>query len=552
MSRSEEYATHAPRLPWWQDLRWITAGIVVVLLGLLVWGLFGPEPPLTVSRETTYLTAPLAADGLPDYEAALLALYGPAPPPDDNAAVLLLQTCWPLGIDGAHLAAVCEALGIPGLPPPESLVLDPRDDAAAGVTREMIDAALDRPWTAEHLPAVAAWLTKNEAQIDRLVAAADRPHYWLPSPSLLDGRPEPLWGIRPPEQQLRGVAEVLRYRAMWHVGENRPAAAWRDIRAIRCLARLVVTPPGRRPQFAGMQYMVLGFHLRAADATRQLLAMPDLPAELLAAIRQDLEGPGPTVALSASVAGKRLWAIDAAVWLARRTPGGRRVRMKLAEDHDFSLSIRDPALLTSLDWNLILERLNTRCDELESAWGLPTHQARIDAMEAQQRVSARAVSAWARPGAVLLQACSRGHRSDRFADRVDLCPGWSGIFYAATICDAQCALAKTAAALAAWKADRAAGETPYPETLSALVPKYLAAVPLDPFSDKPFVYERRGEGYLLASVGTNGVYDGGNDMHRWIVGGEWQTTEQDVDYSKSDLVVRMPMPPPAAPPSARP
>jgi hypothetical protein len=115
---------------------------------------------------------------------------------------------------------------------------------------------------------------------------------------------------------------------------------------------------------------------------------------------------------------------------------------------------------------------------------------------------------------------------------------------------------RTAAALAAWKADRVAGEEPYPETLEALVPKYLAAVPLDPFSDKPFIYERRGEGYLLASVGSNGVYDGGDDMSGWIVGGEWQTTEQDVDRKKSDLVVRMPVPPrpvPAAsPPPATP
>jgi len=50
-------------------------------------------------------------------------------------------------------------------------------------------------------------------------------------------------------------------------------------------------------------------------------------------------------------------------------------------------------------------------------------------------------------------------------------------------------------------------------------------------------------------VGQNGVYDGGDDMDGWIVGGEWQTTEQDVPYPKSDLVVRMPVPPrpPATP-----
>ena len=91
MNRSDEHATHGPRRRWWQDLRWITAGIVVVLLALILWGLFGPEPPITVSRETTVLTEPLAADGLPDYGAAVVASLGPAPKPEDNAAVELLQ-----------------------------------------------------------------------------------------------------------------------------------------------------------------------------------------------------------------------------------------------------------------------------------------------------------------------------------------------------------------------------------------------------------------------------------------------------------------------------
>jgi len=113
--------------------------------------------------------------------------------------------------------------------------------------------------------------------------------------------------------------------------------------------------------------------------------------------------------------------------------------------------------------------------------------------------------------------------------------------------EAQLVLTKTAAALAAWQADRAAGEEPYPATLAALVPEYLAAVPLDPFANKPFIYERRGDGYLLASVGDNGVYDGGNDVAGWIVGGEWQDQSQGVDRDAFDLVVRMPIPkrPPA-------
>ena len=46
-----------------------------------------------------------------------------------------------------------------------------------------------------------------------------------------------------------------------------------------------------------------------------------------------------------------------------------------------------------------------------------------------------------------------------------------------------------------------------PEKLSNVVPKYLAAVPLDPFNGKPMLYDARKE--VVYSVGQNLVDDGG-------------------------------------------
>jgi hypothetical protein len=48
-----------------------------------------------------------------------------------------------------------------------------------------------------------------------------------------------------------------------------------------------------------------------------------------------------------------------------------------------------------------------------------------------------------------------------------------------------------------------------PPFLDALVPEYLAAVPADPFSGKPFRYRPTEDGYLLYSVGFDGYDDGG-------------------------------------------
>jgi hypothetical protein len=558
MNRSDEHATHGPRRRWWQDLRWITAGIVVVLLALILWGLFGPEPPITVSRETTVLTEPLAADGLPDYGAAVVASLGPAPKPEDNAAVELLQVMWPLGIDAADLPAVCTALGIPPVPPADSLQ-DPIRDAAAKVTQSMYEAALERPWTAAEFPELGIWLVAHEASLDRLVAAADRPRYWLPSPTLLRPGPQMLIGVLLPElADLRTVARLLVCRAMGHIGAGRHAAAWRDIRAVYRLGRLLAVPENA-PQFLVTQ-LVASMTTGMADAvlTRGLLGAADLPADVLAAIRRDLDALGPLPQAAAGLAIEKLFGVDAIVWMARRQAGGAGGRARLMDDFELGMNAQGvcaAALLTSLDWDLVLERVNAAYDRLGGALQLPAHQARRTEWERLAReAEGRAVprSGWGTAGNILLGCCSRGHRSVFVSDVwcALFLPATEGWLIALTRGQASFDLARTAAALAAWKAERAAGDAPYPETLDALVPKYLPAVPLDPFTETPFIYERRGDGYLLASAGQNGVYDGGNDVHGWIVGGEWQATLQDVDRDKSDIVVRMPVPPASPPPAA--
>jgi hypothetical protein len=51
----------------------------------------------------------------------------------------------------------------------------------------------------------------------------------------------------------------------------------------------------------------------------------------------------------------------------------------------------------------------------------------------------------------------------------------------------------------------------YPVKLADLVPDFLPEVPKDPFSGGPFAYRPTPKGYLLYSVGVNGVDDGGKN-----------------------------------------
>ena len=533
---------------WRRSLRRIAVGVVVLFVATLLWGLFGPETPIRVARETTFLTAPLAADGLPDYEAGLLAMAGPAPAPEDNAAVELLQVMWPLGIDATDLPAVCKALGIPDTPPADPLV-EPTHDPAGKVADEVFTETYTNPWTSAEHPDMAAWLMRHEAAIDRLVEAADRPRFWLPSSSLLDGRPAMLFEMTlEPLRHLRSLSRFVLARALLHAGEGRHAAAWRDIRAVHRLGRLsVARESGPQTIMGHLVAIALMAHAEYVT-TRHLLGSPTLPPDVLAAIRRELDA-GPTLPESAdALVCERLLCVDAVVLFARRVPGGRLARARAIK---VSIGVDSTVLAlasaTSIDWNLVLERLNTSKDDVAAALRLPTYaerRAALDQLTAPTASARSSSSGWRATGDTILGTCSRQYRSALIADTVEslLLPGMRGVDDATIRCRALTTLPRTAAALAAWRADQPAGVPPYPEQLDALVPRYLPAVPIDPFTDTPLIYERRGDGYLLASVGQNGVYDGGDDMNGDIVGGEWQEQTRKVDYPKSDLVVRMPVP----------
>jgi hypothetical protein len=549
-----------------RSLRRIALAGAIVAAAIL-WGLLGPDKPIRVSRETTFLTEPLAADGLPDYRAAMLAAIGPAPKPEDNAAAEHLQVMWPLSFEEADLPMVCKALGIPNVAPAD-LLQSPSRWAEKKVKSEDFSASQTRPWTAAEFPELDAWLVAYEAAIDRLVAASDRPQYWLPDPSLLgskDGESLLTSGVALPRE--RFVASALCCRGMWHAGAGRHAAAWRDIRAVYRFSRLISGPS--RVKQSLVTVCQAGSASTAADAalTCGLLALPDLPEEVLLEIRRDLDALGPLPNLADALSGERLGTIDWLVWL-NRLPGGRAARRHALDfptiqdkgsDGEperswrswFQLmwwrlyTLEQAAVSTSLDWNQVLGRANAYFDALDAAVRLPTHAAQVAAFEGlEQEYGLGPRSEWSKAGTVFQGLISRNRR-----DKVlgDLMLGLSSPLPSSLArLQASFDLARTAAALAAWKADHTGGNDPYPETLDALVPRYLSAVPHDPFIEKPFRYERRGEGYVLASVDKNRVYDGGNSRDGWLVGAEWQATKQEIDGTKTDLVVRMPVPTPAA------
>jgi hypothetical protein len=105
-------------------------------------------------------------------------------------------------------------------------------------------------------------------------------------------------------------------------------------------------------------------------------------------------------------------------------------------------------------------------------------------------------------------------------------PGFAKVLDKADDCEQSNRNLILAFALAAFHADHGR----YPAKLAELAPKYIEKTPDDVFSGKPLIYRLVGAGYLLYSVGPDGVDDDGRSY--------------DDEPRGDDIVVRMPVPEP--------
>lgn len=98
---------------------------------------------------------------------------------------------------------------------------------------------------------------------------------------------------------------------------------------------------------------------------------------------------------------------------------------------------------------------------------------------------------------------------------------WHAIVSKLLIGSAEAAFMKTAKAEAIALASRAglacrlykSRTGHYPQALDELVPELLTEVPVDPFTGKPLVYRREGEGFIVYSLGSNQKDDGGRSTY---------------------------------------
>ncbi len=516
-----------------RPLKIVLAILLLLALGVtwFVAQLFWFSPEIVVSKETTWLTEPLADDGLPDYAAYLLEQGREGVTPENNGAVPFLRAMWPAGLEPRWQRPLCAHLGmevpaVDGMRGPsedkslEERVLawlEERDEREGPVDGEhaweIIDWAQSHPWTRAELPPLAEWTDQHAAQLELLHEAATRPKYYSPSPSLLVGPKDSLVQMMlPTVQTMRYAVNCLNLRAYGHLGEGDVAAAWRDCEAIY---RLSAHLPGE---------MLVGILVKIAldqigdSLTLSILDSPDLTPETARTILAFQKSRAPMAGLAETFDRDERLALVTSVLAF----SGQRKQDNYSIDDILEVPELGPLTQASVDWNIVLRVGNEWYDKLARMARQDTRVERQELLEALHRdFDAIDRLATGRIGPALLSRDARSQLVGETLVRIFI-PGVHVMLEAMDRSNTHAQLHTIAVALAVHRLEQ--GE--YPESLDALVPEVLDAIPMDPYGNA-VVYRRTDEGYLLYSLGGNGTDDGGSNKKFEIY--EGYDAEQAVD-----------------------
>ncbi|MCC9607841.1 hypothetical protein LOC68_03070 [Blastopirellula sp. JC732] len=230
----------------------ICALLVCTLVGGSLWALFGPSRPIVISKKTTYLTGPIGPDGNVDYWEYVQTERAKGATPENNGAIPVLMAMdlepW---VNAEQRSFAMEQLGLSDLPATVSLPL--RDEQLKAeaerwfaeealvqfgdvvhnewCTQNALRAVSRSPWTAGDFPPLAAWLTRHGPAIDRLREVEGRTYWYLPQHASQANSDRFLYAEICSGDLICEARNLLRMRAMFHLGNGDLNSAWRDLRA---------------------------------------------------------------------------------------------------------------------------------------------------------------------------------------------------------------------------------------------------------------------------------------------------------------------------------
>lgn len=488
---------------------------LVILAGLAAGVVLAEDRPkrlvakVTPAADTTVATGPVDKDGFIDYEVALNERMRGAITPESNAVNLLFTAIGPRPEGAALHEDFYKWLGRKEPP------LDAAYLTMSGTffleTRgpdnekffELYSELQRRPWTGKEFPKFADWMAVNEKQFLAVTDASNRPDYFYPFITRPpDGSPKLLIGaLLPLVQKVREVAAMLCVRAMYHCGEGRYDEAIDDVMTVQRLGRLM-------SRGASLIELLVGVAIDALSRNTaiSLLEHGKLTPAQLARFRDELlKLPPMSLPVDKITVSERFMCLE--MLQAVRRYGF----LAVAQIGELPTPNVPPekieAVLAKLDWDRALRKGNSWYDRLDTAMRKPTRAERMKGIQEME--------------ADLLKSIEGVELTGLFKDYTDekrvatseaialplvraFLPAVSKVQEASDRHEAHFRTLLLAVALGQYKAEK----KEYPETLSAVSPKFVKAIPDDPYNGgKPLVYKRTKAGYELYSVGPNGKDD---------------------------------------------
>lgn len=367
------------------------------------------------------------------------------------------------------------------------------------------DRCYSEAWRAADRPWMARWLEANRVPLEHIVAASQRQRLWNP---LVTSSPDQsmsmiaFHGII----QNREAARILCARAMLKRGQGDYAGAAADLLAGIHLARLQSHGTTLVDQLVAMACQQI-----CLVALNDMLTHDPIDATILQQMATDLDAMRPMSTMAQTYdQGERFFFLSSMISVAH---------------HGFQEVLNDPMsgyeapsmpsfLARGIDWNVVLIEGNRWYDRLAEACRERDPWVRLQKSEAISQ-EMTALSDRASIGKNKAKLLTMQGRSELCASIMTtlMLPALSAATVAEVRSEAYVELSRVAIRLAIYHREHGA----YPDELAQLVPDNLPAPIRDPFCGQPLHYRRTEKGYLLYSVGVNGIDDRGVD---WQIGGD--------------------------------
>lgn len=476
--------------------------------------------PFRISKETTFITAPLTANGFIDYKTYLNRELSKDVTPENNAAVFYLRALGDgdnICSESAYFERVIDLLGADPYADGGPYFLDFARfyDEQPDLSVHDLDyrefpehrVQLMRPWKSKEHLLVHQWLQKNRVPLDRVLNGTRmKKHY-----SVLEQVEEndSIFFLVPLETLIHTeFATMLRIRATLLIGENRIEAAIGDALAIHRLARhschfTSIDSIGVAGLVCGSTY----------PGDLALANSSSVTAEQLLHYLSRLLELEPLLNFRQGLWAERLLNLDE--FQRGCTTDPLTDSRRQATWDNLGLDTKDKinatmssAVLKKIDCNEIMIEVNEFYDRIDHGLRHEYYQQRNEAL---QDFLNKYEQKFEQHNATSITKLTLLATPQQQTEHIAKCMlGWRARNLKANHTMATSAVAIEqlnilGIALSIYQKTKGT----FPKDLEQLVPDYLPKIPLDPFNGKAIFYRTNADSAIIYSVGPNLEDDGG-------------------------------------------